>query len=363
MRELMIETPGQSYPVYVGEGALHQLTRLFAGPLKETTKLLIIADELVASFHGDTLKQALPPGLPYEWLTVPSGEQAKTFASFESCLTFALEKGLDRKSCILAFGGGATGDLAGYVAASYMRGIAFVQIPTTILAHDSAVGGKTAINHPLGKNMIGHFHQPAAVVFDTRFLQTLPEQQIRSGFAEIIKHALIADSAFLKELQIKVNSFKDLSSDFLAYCLEKGIQIKGEIVKEDVKEQGIRAYLNFGHTYGHALEARLGYGQITHGEAVAAGMVFALYASEKKVGLAFDLKKFMVWLKELGYPLDLNSELSFDELYKLMERDKKTIGESIRFVLLQEVGRPVIKEMNRSELEEADRFMREEAAV
>lgn len=363
MRELMIETPDQSYPVYVGEGALSKLAGLFADPLKETTKLLIIADELVASFHGEALKQALPAELPYEWLTVPSGEQAKTFASFERCLTFALEKGLDRKSCILAFGGGATGDLAGYVAASYMRGISFIQIPTTILAHDSAVGGKTAINHPLGKNMIGHFHQPAAVVFDTHFLKTLPEQQVRSGFAEIIKHALIADFAFLKELQASVNSFKDVSADFLAYCLEKGIQIKGEIVREDVKEQGIRAYLNFGHTYGHALEAKLGYGQVTHGEAVAAGMVFALHASEKKVGLTFNLKGFMAWLKELGYPLDLNSGLSFDELYTLMARDKKTIGESIRFVLLQEVGRPVIKEMSRLELEETDRFMREEAAV
>lgn len=362
MRELIIETPGQSYPVYVGEGALDKLAHLFSDSLKGTTKLLIIADELVASLHGDTLKQALPQ-LPYEWLTVPSGEKAKTFASFEKCLTFALEKGLDRKSCILAFGGGAAGDLAGYVAASYMRGIPFIQIPTTILAHDSAVGGKTAINHPLGKNMIGHFHQPAAVVFDTRFLRTLPQQQVRSGFAEVIKHALIADSAFLKELQTNVSSFEDLSADFLSYCLEKGIQIKGEIVRQDVKEQGIRAYLNFGHTYGHALEAKLGYGKVTHGEAVAAGMVFALHISERKAGLAFNLKGFITWLKQLGYPLDLNKELLFDELYALMARDKKTIGESIRFVLLEEVGRPVIKQMSRMELEEADRFIREEAAV
>lgn len=363
MRMLTIETPDQSYPVYVGEGALGRLAELFAGPLKGTTKLLVIADELVSSLHGEELKQALPPHVPFEWLTVPSGEKAKSFSSFEKCLTFALEKGLDRQSCILAFGGGAAGDLAGYVASSYMRGISFIQIPTTILAHDSAVGGKTAINHPLGKNMIGHFHQPAAVVFDTRFLRTLPEQQVRSGFAEVIKHALIADPAFLQELMESVSSFKELSADFLAYCLEKGIQIKGRIVKEDVKEKGVRAYLNFGHTYGHALEAKLGYGQATHGEAVAAGMVFALYASGKKEGLAFDLKKFIEWLSALGYPLHLNSGLPFDELYSLMARDKKTIGEKIRFVLLQEVGRPVIREMSRRELEEADQFMREEAAV
>ncbi|MFK2824211.1 3-dehydroquinate synthase [Bacillus sp. B190/17] len=363
MRELMIETPDQSYPVYVGENSLQKLKELFGGPLKSTTKLLVIADEHVSSLHGETLKESLPSQLSYEWLTIPKGEAAKSFATFEKCLTFALEKGLDRKSCILAFGGGAAGDLAGYVAASYMRGISFIQIPTTILAHDSAVGGKVAINHPLGKNMIGHFHQPAAVVFDTRFLHTLPEQQVRSGFAEIIKHALIADPDFLQELMANVKSFQDLSADYLAYCLEKGIQIKGEIVKEDVKEHGIRAYLNFGHTYGHALEAKLGYGRVTHGEAIAAGMVFALHASERKEGLLFDLKRFIGWLKELGYPLDLNMGLSFDELYTLMARDKKTVGESIRFVLLQEVGRPVIKEISRPELEEADQFMREEAAV
>ncbi|KAB7709231.1 3-dehydroquinate synthase [Bacillus aerolatus] len=363
MRELLIETPDQSYPVFVGEGALNKLDELFAGPLKKTTRLLIIADELVASLHAETLKRALPPHLPTDWLTVPKGETAKTFASFERCLTFALEKGLDRKSCILAFGGGAAGDLAGYVASSYMRGISFIQIPTTILAHDSAVGGKVAINHPLGKNMIGHFHQPEAVLFDTRFLHTLPEREIRSGFAEIIKHALIADPDFLKELMENITNFQHISADFLAYCLEKGIQIKGKIVKEDVKEHGVRAYLNFGHTYGHALEAKLGYGKVTHGEAVAAGMVYALRASERKEGLTFELKRFMNWLAKLGYPLDLNNGLSFDELYTLMERDKKTIGESIRFVLLQEVGRPVIAEMSRQELQEVDQFMREEAAV
>lgn len=363
MRELLIETPDQSYPVYVGEGALGKLKELFEGALQTTTKLLVIADEFVSSLHGETLKQALPDQLPFEWLTVPQGESAKSFASFERCLTFALEKGLDRKSCILAFGGGAAGDLAGYVAASYMRGISFIQIPTTILAHDSAVGGKTAINHPLGKNMIGHFHQPRAVVYDTRFLRSLPEQEVRSGFAEVIKHSLIADPAFLEELMEKVAGFQDLSEEFLAYCLEKGIQIKGKIVKEDVKEEGIRAYLNFGHTYGHAIEAKLGYGNITHGEAVAAGMVYALYISEQKEGLRFDLKRFMNWLLQLGYPLHLNQSLDFEELYQLMARDKKAVGEKIRFVLLKEVGRPVIVETSREELQKADQFMREEAAV
>ncbi|WP_203361895.1 3-dehydroquinate synthase [Bacillus sp. REN10] len=360
MRQLIIEMPNKTYPVYVGEGALTQLAPLFQGPLQETTKILVIADEHVAALHGDTLKQAIPSNVSYEWLTVPKGETAKSFATFEACLTFALEKGLDRKSCILAFGGGAAGDLAGYVAASFMRGIRFVQIPTTILAHDSAVGGKVAINHPLGKNMIGHFHQPEAVIYDTRFLKTLPEQEIRSGFAEVIKHALIADRAFLQEIMKNVSSLDDLTDDFLAYCLERGIEIKGTIVSEDEREQGIRAYLNFGHTYGHALEAALGYGKVTHGEAVAAGMVYALYLSQKKTGLAFHVETFCQWLNKLGYRLDLNASFSFEELHHLMKRDKKTIGEHIRFVLLEAVGKPVICEVSSKELVETDQLVRKE---
>ncbi|WP_100331416.1 3-dehydroquinate synthase [Bacillus xiapuensis] len=362
MRKLMIHTSNTSYPVYVGAKALQELKGLFDGPLKETTKLFVIADEHVAHLHGKALKRALPATVPFEWLSVPQGESAKTFDCYKQCLTYALEKGLDRKSCILAFGGGAAGDLAGYVAASFMRGIRFVQIPTTILAHDSAVGGKVAINHPLGKNMIGHFHQPEAVVYDTRFLETLPEQEVRSGFAEVIKHALIADPSFLRELMEKITDFKQMNKGFLAYCLEKGIEIKGKVVKEDEREQGVRAFLNFGHTYGHALEAKIGYGHVTHGEAVAAGMFFALAASRMKQHLDFDLERFCRWITGLGYRLDLNNGHSFEELYELMKRDKKTIGRTIRFVLLQAVGQPVICEMNKSELQEVDQFVRREAA-
>ncbi|WP_100402459.1 3-dehydroquinate synthase [Bacillus sp. FJAT-42315] len=360
MRQLMIEMPNKTYPVYVGEGALTKLVELFQGPLHETTKILVIADEHVAVLHGEILKKSIPSNVPYEWLTVPKGEAAKSFATFEACLTFALEKGLDRKSCILAFGGGAAGDLAGYVAASFMRGIRFVQIPTTILAHDSAVGGKVAINHPLGKNMIGHFHQPEGVLYDTQFLQTLPEHEVRSGFAEVIKHALIADPTFLHEIMTKVTHLDDLTADFLAYCLERGIEIKGKIVGEDEREQGIRAYLNFGHTYGHALEAALGYGKVTHGEAVAAGMVYALSLSQQKTSLAFRLEEFCQWLQNLGYRLDLNASFSFEELHHLMKRDKKTIGEHIRFVLLEAVGKPVICEVSTMELRETDQLVRKE---
>src|SRR6185312_13145009 len=191
---------------------------------------------------------------------VPSGEQAKQFPIYEACLTFALENGLDRKSCIIAFGGGAVGDLAGFVAATYMRGIAFLQVPTTLLAHDSAVGGKVAINHPLGKNMIGAFHQPEAVVYHTPFLQSLPEKEWRSGYAEVIKHALIGDVELYHWLKEEVQTLADLRDEKLIHILTKAIPVKANVVSQDETEKGVRAHLNFGHTLGHALEKEIGYG-------------------------------------------------------------------------------------------------------
>ena len=358
MHHVEIHTSLKTYPVWIGNGALEKLAELFNERLKQTTKLLIIADKHVSSLHGEMVKAALPSGITSEWLEVPKGETAKRFDVFKDCLTFALEKGLDRKSCIIALGGGACGDLAGYVAASFMRGIPFIQVPTTILAHDSAVGGKVAINHPLGKNMIGHFHQPEAVIYDTRFLNTLPPREIRSGFAEVIKHALIADPMFLRSLQENLSSLTSIDSSFLEECLRRGIEIKGEVVAQDEKELGIRAYLNFGHTYGHALEAQLGYGKVTHGEAVVVGMVYALYLSIKSAGLSFDLKSFIDWLRMLGYSLDLGHGVSFDILLEAMKRDKKTVGSSIRFVLLEQVGEPGIFELPEEDLREADQFIR-----
>src|SRR5690606_22285980 len=213
------------------------------------------------------------------------------------CLTFALEQKLDRKSVILAFGGGAVGDLSGFVAASFMRGIPFIQIPTTILAHDSAVGGKVAINHPLGKNMIGAFYQPEAVFYDLDFLHSLPLHERRSGFAEVIKHSLISDEDFYVWLRENVHDLDQLRNEEMLYFLKKGIRIKEQIVSQDEKESGIRAFLNFGHTLGHAIEGEAGYGNITHGEGVVIGMMFALGLSKKKLGLSFHLDEFESWLK------------------------------------------------------------------
>ena len=347
--KINIHTPSKHYPVYIGPEAMDQLRK----QLEESdyTKLLVITDETVGPLHLDTLKLSLPSSLKTFYHTVPSGEWAKQFSVYEDCLTFALEQGLDRKSCIIAFGGGAVGDLAGFVAATYMRGIAFLQVPTTILAHDSAVGGKTAINHPLGKNMIGSFHQPEAVIYHTDFIKTLPAAEIRSGFAEAVKHALIADPSFLAYLMENITDLNAITEEQLTYILKRGIEIKAEVVSQDEREMGIRAYLNFGHTLGHVIETTAGYGKFTHGEAVMTGMVYALHLSEINAGLSFPINTFTTWIESLGYQVHIPSELTFEQALEAMGRDKKSLANQPRFVLLEEVGKPVLLEMDIALLE------------
>lgn len=348
--EINIRTTSKQYPVFIEAGALKRLERLIAGD--KYTKLLVITDNTVEKLHMNSLKSQLAKVAPEAvYYVVPSGEAAKQFSVYESCLTFALEQGLDRKSCILAFGGGAVGDVAGFTAATYMRGISFLQIPTTILAHDSAVGGKTGVNHPIGKNMIGAFHQPDAVLYDLSLLHTLPPSEIRSGFAEAIKHALIADQNLL-HMMMEISDFNDVKEEQLAFILRRGIEIKASIVSEDEKEQGVRAYLNFGHTLGHAIESVLGYGRTTHGEAVMIGMVYALMLSQKAVELKFPIEPFIMWVRRLGYSLDLPKGLDFQTALSVMERDKKTIDSQPRFVLLESVGNPILSAMDVNVLEE-----------
>ncbi|WNS82086.1 3-dehydroquinate synthase [Domibacillus sp. DTU_2020_1001157_1_SI_ALB_TIR_016] len=361
MNRVLVETTHKTYPVIIGEGAVQEISRVILDMPKAPTRLFVIADEAVYALHGEALRDALPSSIATDWHFVPAGESAKSFSVFEQCLTAMLEAALDRRSLVIAFGGGACGDLAGFCAASYMRGIPFIQVPTTILAHDSAVGGKTAINHPLGKNMIGAFHQPEAVVYDTAFLKSLSEKETRSGFAEVIKHALIADPSLLENIQQSVKSAEDIKGSFLEHCLQRGIEIKSAIVKEDEKETGVRAFLNFGHTYGHAVEALSGYGKTAHGEAVACGMIFALYASQFKNDLSFDTSSFAAWLKRAGYPVKAGTVFSFEDIYAVMARDKKAYGGTVRFVLLNEVGKPYVTEMTKEELQHIDEHFRKES--
>src|SRR5690606_32809135 len=342
--EITVETPSKKYPVFIGNSALTELSNHLQQ--RNYTNLLVITDEKVGELHLNTLKDVLPKNDDVFFFQVPTGEKAKQFSVYEQCLTFALENGLDRKSCIIAFGGGAVGDLAGFTAATYMRGIPFIQVPTTILAHDSAVGGKTGINHPLGKNMIGSFHQPEAVFYYTTFLKTLPAHEIRSGFAEAVKHALIADRDFYYYLLEKIQDLQHVDEEKLKYILKKGIEIKAAVVAEDERESGLRAILNFGHTLGHVIEATAGYGKVTHGEAVMTGMVYALYLSEEVLGLQFDIETFKKWIEKLGYQSQLPKDFNFELGLAGMKRDKKSYANKPRFVLLEDIGKPVIQEIS-----------------
>jgi 3-dehydroquinate synthase len=345
METIRIDTESKNYDVFVGEGVTQGIAPFLTNHFRGLTKLLIITDETVASIHLEKLLPFLREWNPVVF-TAPSGEKAKTFEIYYRALSVALENRLDRKSVILSFGGGAVGDLAGFVAASFMRGIPFIQVPTTILAHDSSVGGKVAINHPLGKNMIGAFHQPEAVFYDLDFLKTLPQQEIRSGYAEVIKHALIYDPEFYDWLQTNITDLKLITTEQLSDSLTRGIRIKREFVSQDERETGIRAYLNFGHTLGHAIESEMGYGEFTHGEAVMIGMVFALRISHDLQGLSFDLNRFIKWIESLGFETRLPANLSYDRLLNKMRQDKKSVGNSIRFVLLEQVGKPKLQEIS-----------------
>jgi 3-dehydroquinate synthase len=350
MQQITIETSTKSYPVYIGHGAI----KVLGDVLKNSnyTSVMVITDENVADHHLSFLREQ--SGLDhFVEKIVPGGEQAKTFDVYYDCLSTALESRLDRKSLIVSFGGGAVGDLAGFVAATYMRGICFIQVPTTILAHDSAVGGKVAINHPLGKNMIGAFHQPEAVIYDLDFVKTLSEKELRSGFAEVIKHSLIYDPGFYDWLKKGVRSLVNIDEQKMLEFLSTGIKIKGSIVAKDERETGIRAYLNFGHTLGHAIEAEMGYGRMTHGEAVAIGMLYALQLSQDLVGLDFDLVEFKEWLGILGYKTSLPAGLSLERLVSKMQQDKKALGGTVRFVLLERVGKPTLIEVEEHHLTES----------
>lgn len=351
MESITIKTSSKQYPVFIGKKAIQKLPEFIGNELKQVNKIVIITDEKVATLHLESVKSVL--GLTGKEVLahiVPEGEHAKTFDVFYDCQSFCLSHQLNRKSLIIALGGGAVGDLAGFVASTFMRGIPFIQVPTTLLAHDSAVGGKVAVNHPLGKNMIGAFYQPEAVIYDLEFLKTLPLQQLRSGFSEVIKHALIADIDFYNWLVANIHDLANISDEQFFTMIKRGIEIKAAVVEKDEKEAGIRAFLNFGHTLGHAIEASMGYGNFTHGESVLIGMVYALELSKKKVKLTFDAPTFVNWVQSLGYSTNIPKHLHVDQLLKLMKSDKKSVTTKATFVLLEKVGSPLLTEMDDDEL-------------
>lgn len=330
-----INNASRHYPIYIGTHMFHSLKDFIKD---DYSSILIITDTHVEELYLQELKENLPAKNVFT-KTIPAGERSKNMNTFNEIHSYLIELGFDRHALIIALGGGMVGDIAGFVASTYMRGIDYIQIPTTILAHDSSVGGKVAINHEHGKNMIGSFYQPQMVVYDTKTFSSLPFREIRSGYAELVKEAFIQDGAFLKDLLSQ--SLTRLSHGDMTTHIKKGMEIKSFIVEKDEKETGIRAYLNLGHTLGHALEINFGYKDLTHGEAVAVGLLFSLYVSERFLSITLPYHPLLAWLKHNGYPLQFQ-QIDTHTLLLLMKKDKKAVSQYVHMVLLREVGRPEI---------------------
>jgi 3-dehydroquinate synthase len=340
MQQLEVKIGKRAYPVLVGPGLLgsSELLARHAG----APKFLVVTDDVVGPLWVPRLEQGLA-GRPFEVCTLPGGEEQKTLANVAIIIDALVAARLNRDGMVLALGGGVIGDVAGFAAASYQRGIGIVQLPTTLLAMvDSSVGGKTGVNHPGGKNLIGAFHQPSAVIADTDTLSTLPDRQLRAGLTEVVKAALVADAAFFAWLEANLGRILGRDAAALEESIRRACAIKAAIVAEDEREQGRRALLNLGHTFGHAIEAGAGYGRALHGEAVAAGLVLAAELSARAGGLpGADALRVRELLSAAGLPVD-PPRLGRARMLELMSMDKKVKGGAIRLVLLDGIGRATV---------------------
>jgi len=336
---LTVALGARSYPIHVGSGLLRDAPAL-AG-LAPGARTIVVSNPTVAAHHLVPLRDALAAnGRAVDVVLVPDGEEHKSAATLDTLLTRLLELRADRATTIVALGGGVVGDIAGFAAAIYQRGVPFVQVPTTLLAQvDSSVGGKTGINHPLGKNMIGAFHQPAAVLIDTDCLQTLPPRELAAGLAEVVKHGAVHDIRFFEWLERNVDALVARDAAALAHAIVESCRIKAEVVAGDERETGQRALLNFGHTFGHAIETAMGYGTWLHGEAVGTGMVLAARLSERVLGLApRDTARLVEILRRAHVPVDPPA-IPVERWLALMRRDKKVMAGQLRLILLEALGR------------------------
>lgn len=341
IKTLQVNLGERSYPIKIGQNILASVPNyLHELNIKRSQKLLIVTDSNVTSLYGETLQQILKQsGYDCSMYTIPAGEKSKSLEQYEQILSFALEQKLDRHSIILALGGGVVGDIAGFVASTYMRGIDFIQLPTTVQAHDSSVGGKVGINHSLGKNMIGSFHQPLAVLYDTKTLNTLPQRELLSGSAEVLKLGFIKDDAFLDWLERHRSSCISLQEPYMSELLYTSCRLKAEVVSEDEKEQGVRAILNFGHTFGHAFERLGNYQMLTHGEAIAYGMSIAAKCSDEFFATSGIYDRVCSMLRQYGLPTNWRElPWTVDDVIQTMYTDKKVYEGKITLVLLSEIG-------------------------
>jgi len=340
LKSIWVDMAQKSYPIYIDDNwnNLFQHARFYLerklGTLKGR-KTLIITDENVYKPYHNPVKQALEEwGIEATTAVVPPGESSKSLDQAEKLYTAALKAGLDRHSFIAALGGGVIGDLAGFTASTYMRGISFIQIPTSLLAQvDSSIGGKVAVNHPLAKNIIGSFHQPECVLMNVSTLKTLPAREFTSGMAELIKHGIICDETFLTWLESRQEAIKKRDTSVLIQAIHRSCEIKCNVVTKDERESGLRTILNFGHTVGHAIEAASGYGTYTHGEAVAIGMMAeARIARLARLISSEYLTRLSNILSQAGLPT-IMPDIDSKELFKWMQHDKKNAGGKVVFVL------------------------------
>jgi len=340
MERLSIELAERSYPILVGPGLLGS-----AAVLDEAVRardVLVVTNDTVAPLYLEQLRRGLA-GRRVGQVVLPDGERHKTLDTLARVLDALVEHRMNRDACIAALGGGVVGDMAGFAAACYQRGVDYVQFPTTLLAQvDSSVGGKTGVNHPGGKNLIGAFHQPRAVVSDTGTLATLPARELRAGLAEVIKAALVADRGFLDWIEANLEALLALEPDAVARAIRRSCEIKAAIVAEDEREHGRRALLNLGHTFGHAIEAAAGYGEWLHGEAVAAGLVMAADLSHRLGWIAAaDVARVTSLLARAGLPV-VAPPIGAGRALALMGLDKKVLAGRIRLVLLRRLGEGVV---------------------
>ncbi|MCX8064127.1 MAG: 3-dehydroquinate synthase [Candidatus Hydrogenedentes bacterium] len=346
VKTVWVNLEGHSYPIHVGLDCLNMLKNILLS-LNWKGKVGIITDENVAKLHFDKIERILKEviNIGYVVHLLPAGEEHKTLSQIENICTTMLKGGLDRSSGVIAFGGGVVGDIAGFFSASYMRGIPFIQIPTTIVAQvDASIGGKTGVNHPLGKNIIGAFYQPQAVIIDLKLLESLPHRIYIEGFAEIIKHAIITDEEMFLYCEKYVEEMKARKLDFLLYPVYRSCEIKADIVMRDEKEQSIRAYLNLGHTFGHAIEAVTNYTRYLHGEAVAIGLVCACELSSILGFAPGNLpERVSKVLQRYGLPVSLN-DVPIEDVLDAMKRDKKVRAGTLRFILPRRIGEVFIAE-------------------
>ena len=344
MEKITVTLGERSYPITIAAGLLADPASFW--PLKAGDRAMLVTNQTLAPLWLDKALASLASlGVVADRVILPDGEQFKTLAVMDQVFTALLEKPHGRDTTLIALGGGVIGDLTGFAAASYQRGVRFIQIPTTLLSQvDSSVGGKTGVNHPLGKNMIGAFYQPASVVIDLDCLQTLPKRELAAGLAEVIKYGIILDAEFFAWLEHNLDALLALDTQALAYCIRRCCELKAAVVAADEHEHGQRALLNLGHTYGHAIETWMGYGNWLHGEAVAAGMVMAARTAQRLGQFsAADCERIIALLRRAGLPVQGPAAMPAEEYLPLMMRDKKVLNAQLRLVLPLAIGQAEVR--------------------